>query len=218
MRADLGLDNNVNSLLHFLRLSIVTWLHATSSSIETVCAKWRILAYITIILNTDMGMPKRWVTINWLLFKTFTVVTPQLFLTLKTTAVVSFLRAACQWSGQHLRFSLGMLQPFPAKVMCMCFFSSNCKVASLSFFSGRMIFSRETTIKSISIFRDEYSMSHVVIQPDPSSCDLKTLITTEQNVLLSLMKLYLFFLFCFFLSSWIYFNGKFTTNTWLVDF
>ena len=132
MRADLGLDHNLNYLLHLLRLSIVTWLHATSSSIETVCAKWRILGYITIILNTDMAMPKRWVTINWLLFKQFTVATPQLFLTLKCTAVVCLLRAACQWSGQRLRFSLGMLQPFPAKVMCMCFLRSNCKAVYFS--------------------------------------------------------------------------------------
>ena len=58
MRADLGLDHNGNYFLDFLRLSIVIWPHATSSSIETACAKWRILAYITIILNMDMAMPK----------------------------------------------------------------------------------------------------------------------------------------------------------------
>jgi len=132
MRADLGLDHNVNYLLHFLRLSIVTWLHATSSLIETVCAKWQILAYITMILNTDMEMPKRWVTITWLHFKQFTEATPQLFLTLKYTTVVCLPRAACQWSGQRLRFSLGMLQPFPAEVMCMCFFRSNCKAVYFS--------------------------------------------------------------------------------------
>ena len=62
MRADHGLDHNENYFLDFLRLSIVIWPHATSSSIETVCAKWRILAYITIILNMDMAMPKRQVT------------------------------------------------------------------------------------------------------------------------------------------------------------
>ena len=64
MRADLGLDHNENYFLDFLRLSIVIWPHATYSSTETVCAKWRILAYITIILNMDMAMPKRWVTFS----------------------------------------------------------------------------------------------------------------------------------------------------------
>ena len=59
MRSDLGLEHNENYFLDFLRLSIVIWPHATSSSIETVCAKWRILAYITIILNMDMAMLKR---------------------------------------------------------------------------------------------------------------------------------------------------------------
>ena len=63
MRADLSLDDNENYFLDFLRLSIVIWLHGTSSLIETVSAKWRILAYITIILNMDMAMPKRWVTL-----------------------------------------------------------------------------------------------------------------------------------------------------------
>ena len=64
MRADLSLDDNENYFLNFLRLSIVIWLHGTSSLIETVSAKWRILAYITIILNMDMAMPKRWVTLS----------------------------------------------------------------------------------------------------------------------------------------------------------
>ena len=59
MTADLGLDHNENYFLDIFRLSIVIWPHETSSSIETVCAKWRILAYITIILNMDMAMPKR---------------------------------------------------------------------------------------------------------------------------------------------------------------
>ena len=208
MRFDLGLGHNVNHVFHFPRLSIVTWLHATSCSIETVCAKWRILAYITMISNTDMAMPKRWVTVNWLHFKQLTLATPQPFLTFKCMAVVCLPRAACQWSGQRLRFSFGMLQPFPAKVMCMCFFSSNCKVASLSFFSERMIFPRETTIKSISISRDEYSMSHVVIQPDPSSCDLKTLITTEQNVLLYFDEALSIFYFVFFF----YYRGSISTG------
>ena len=40
------------------------WPRATSSSIETVCAKWQILVYITIILNMDMAMPKRLVTLS----------------------------------------------------------------------------------------------------------------------------------------------------------
>ena len=64
MRADLGLDHNDKYFLDFLRLSIAIWPHETYSSIETVCAKWRILAYITIILNMDMVMPKRWVTFS----------------------------------------------------------------------------------------------------------------------------------------------------------
>ena len=59
MRSDLNLEHNENYFLDFLRLSIVIWPHATSSSIETVCAKWRILAYITTILNMDMAMLKR---------------------------------------------------------------------------------------------------------------------------------------------------------------
>ena len=37
-------------------------------------------------------------------------------------AVVCLPRAACQSSGQRLRFSLGILQNFPAKVMCIYFF------------------------------------------------------------------------------------------------
>ena len=145
---DLGLDHNVNNFLNFLRLSIVIWPHATSSSIETVCAKWRILACITIILNMDMAMPKRWAThsigctsnsLLWLLLSF-------LFLTCKWTAVVFLPRAAYQWSGQRQRFSLAMLQPFPAKVMCMYFFRSKCKTF-LFFSSERMIFSRQTTRK-----------------------------------------------------------------------
>ena len=64
MRADLSLDDNENYFLDFLRLSIVIWLHGTSSLIEIVSAKWLILAYITIILNMDMAMPKRWVTLS----------------------------------------------------------------------------------------------------------------------------------------------------------
>ena len=39
-------------------------------------------------------------------------------------------------------------------------------------------------------------MSHVVIQPHPSSCDLKTLVTTEQIVLLYFdvaLSIFLFF-------------------------
>ena len=64
MKADLGLDHNENYFLDFLRLSIVIWPHATYFSIETVCARWRISAYITIILSMDMAMPKRWVTLS----------------------------------------------------------------------------------------------------------------------------------------------------------
>ena len=122
-RTDVGLYHNVNNFLDFLRLSIVIWPHATSSSIKTVCAKWRISAYITIILNMDMAMPKRWAThsigctsnsLLWLLLSF-------LFLTCKCTAVVFLRRAAYQWSGQRQRFSLATLQAFPAKVMCMYF-------------------------------------------------------------------------------------------------
>ena len=59
MRSDLGLEHNENYFFDFLRLSIVIWPHATSSSIKTVCVKWQILAYITTILNMDMAMLKR---------------------------------------------------------------------------------------------------------------------------------------------------------------
>ena len=107
--------------LDFLRLSIVIWPHATFFSIETVYAKWRILAYITIILNMDMEMPKRWVSVGCTSKLSFLF----LSLTWKFMAVVCLVRAACQWSGQHLRFSMGILQTFPAKVMCMYFLKSN---------------------------------------------------------------------------------------------
>ena len=53
------LTKTYNYCFDFLRLSIVIWQHATFFSIETVYAKWQILACITIILNMDMEMPKR---------------------------------------------------------------------------------------------------------------------------------------------------------------
>ena len=59
MRSDLCLEHNENYFFDFLRLSIVIWPHATSSSIKIVCVKWQILAYITTILNMDMAMLKR---------------------------------------------------------------------------------------------------------------------------------------------------------------
>ena len=40
-------------------------------------------------------------------------------------------------------------------------------------------------------------MSHVVIQPRPSSCDLKTLVTTQQIVFLYFDIALSIFLFCF---------------------
>ena len=200
--ADLGLDHNVNYLLHFLRLSIVTWLHATSSLIETVCAKWRILAYITIILNTDMGMPKRWVTINWLLLKQFTVATPQLFLTLHGCRLSPQGCVPVKWTAPEILFGDAAALSSKSDVYVLL----EIKMQScLLFFSERMTFPRETTIKSISISREEYSMSHVVIQPHPSSCHLKTLVTTKQ--------IYFFV----FLWSLIYFNGKFMIQTFLVE-
>ena len=139
MWADLGLGHSENYFLDFLRLSIVIWPHATYFSIETVCARWRISAYITIILSMDIAMPKRWVTLSvcctsnsqlWLLLR---------FLFLRLTCrfhVLCFLRAACQWSGQRPRSSMEILQNFPAKVTCMYFFRLNYKIVSFfSFFT-----------------------------------------------------------------------------------
>ena len=80
MRAELGPGHNENYFLDFHRLSIVIWPHAMSSSIETVYAKWRILAYITIILNMDMAMPKRYVTLSvGFHFKQLSVATAELY-------------------------------------------------------------------------------------------------------------------------------------------
>ena len=180
MRADLGVGQSENYFLDLFRLSIVIWPHATYFSIETVCARWRILAYITIILSMDMAMPKRWVTFSvgctsngslWLLLS---------FLFVKLTCkfhVVCLPRAACQWSGQRLRFSMGILQTSPAKVTCMYFCISNYKLVPffLFFYSERVIFPREKA------FGFQFLEWHAVCknwlrmtQPEPSICDLKT--------------------------------------------
>ena len=128
MRADLGVEHY---FLDFLRLSIVIWPYATSSSIKTVCANWRILACITTTLNMDMAMSKKLVTSStrcisnselWLLLNFLLPTTSCKFM-----AVFCLPRAAYQWSGQRLRFSMEILQNFPAKVMCMFFFRSNYK-------------------------------------------------------------------------------------------
>ena len=76
-------------------------------------------------------------------------------------AVAYLPRAACQWSGQRLRFSLGILQNFPAKVTCMYSF--------LFFNSERIIFPWETTRKGIwfSISRVTCSV-YDVIATDPT--------------------------------------------------
>ena len=181
---DLGLGHSENYFLDFLRLSIVIWPHATYFSIETVCARWRILAYITIILSMDMAMPKRWVTFSvgctsnsqlWLLLS---------FLFLRLTCkfhVVCFLRAACQWSGQRPRFSMGILQNFPAKVTCMYFFRSNYKIVSCFsfFFVVKEEYFHEKLLEKA--FGFQFLEWHAVCknwlrmtQPDPSICDLKT--------------------------------------------
>ena len=181
-RTDLGLYHNVNNFLDFLRLSIVIWPHATSSLIKTVCAKWRISACITIILNMDMAMPKRWATnsigctsnsLLWLLLSF-------LFLTCKCTAVVFLHRAAYQWSGQRQRFSLATLQAFPAKVTCKYFLIRS--LVKEWYFEEKL---REKALGFQFLkWNALYKMLLRLFQPDQSICDLKTLITTEETVLL----------------------------------
>ena len=172
MRADLGAEHY---FLDFLRLSIVIWPHATSSSIETVCANWRILACITTTLNMDMAMPKKWVTSStrcisnsklWLLLNFLLPTTSCKFM-----AVLCLPRAAYQWSGQRLRFSMEILQNFPAKVMCMFFFRSNYKMFCLFvclFYGEKIRFPRETTTTTIGFqFPEWHAVCKKLLRPIP---------------------------------------------------